>query len=175
MRVMSGFDETAAVGSAAAGLPSCDDPHPATPTTPSVAHAATPSRTVRRHRVTCTFTIGRSNHSELTGVCQLNARHCTSRPRTEPARPIGIELEDGTTCRARLGGSWSAQEQHPDYYGAFYCQGGTIQADYVAVWSPPGSDDGITKNSDGWTVEVGGSKGPLTTLKVTKAYYVGIA
>ncbi|ORA62805.1 hypothetical protein BST26_20770 [Mycolicibacterium insubricum] len=97
------------------------------------------------------------------------------RPRTEPARPIGIELEDGTTCRARLGGSWSAQEQHPDYYGAFYCQGGTVQADFVAVWGGSGSDHGITKNPGGWSVEVGGSKGPLTTLRVTKAYFVGVA
>ncbi|MFZ2240476.1 MAG: hypothetical protein WAV90_13240, partial [Gordonia amarae] len=99
----------------------------------------------------------------------------TMSPRTEPARPIGIELEDGTTCRARLGGSWDSQEVHSDYTGAFACQGGTVQANYVAVWAPPGSDHGITKNSDGWTVEVGGSKGPLTTLRVTRAYFVGVA
>jgi hypothetical protein len=96
-------------------------------------------------------------------------------PHSEAARPMALELEDGAHCRARNGGSWSVQEQHPNYVGAFSCEGGSVHADYLGAWSGPGDDSGITKNSDGWTVQVGGATGPLTTLKVTKAYYVGVA
>ncbi len=93
-------------------------------------------------------------------------------PLSAPARPMGIELEDGTQCRARNGGSWPGQDQHPELNGYFSCSGGTVKADFLAAW---GVGDGITKGPDGWTVQIGGSSGPLTTRRVTKVYFVGVA
>lgn len=96
-------------------------------------------------------------------------------PRSEPPRPMGIELADGTQCRARNGGSWSAQEQHPDFVGQFSCKGGSVRADYLIVWSPADIGHGIAKGPDGWTVQIGGATGPLTTMPVSKVFFVGVA
>lgn len=92
-----------------------------------------------------------------------------------PPRPMAIELEDGTTCRARIGGSWDLQDVHPDYVGYFGCEGGSVAGTYVAVWGPADGNRGIVEGPDGWFVEVGDSTGPLTPLRVVKAYYVAIS
>ncbi len=96
-------------------------------------------------------------------------------PQSGPPRPMAVELEDGTQCRARNGGSWSGQDQHVDYVGQFSCAGGSVKADYLIAWGPANPDYGITKGPNGWTMQIGGTSGPLTTLKVTKAYFVGVA
>lgn len=109
---------------------------------------------------------------------QLRAAEGAGNPldhRPDPAHPMALELQDGTQCRAITGGAWSRQALHPDYGVAFACSGGTIHADYLIAWTAPGDDNGIAKGPNGWTVQVGGDTGPLTTLKVTKAYYVGVA
>ncbi|MGE0216359.1 vWA domain-containing protein [Mycolicibacterium sp.] len=96
-------------------------------------------------------------------------------PAEGPPRPMAIELEDGTTCRARIGGAWDIQEVHPDYVGQFGCNGGSVPGTYVAVWGPADENHGIVESPDGWIVEVGDNTGPLTPLRVTKAYYVAIS
>jgi hypothetical protein len=102
------------------------------------------------------------------------------KPDTTGAHPFALILDDGTQCTARIGGSWGTPKEHPDWVGYFGCTG----TGFVAVWasggggfSNSGSDPnfGINKDSDGWTVVVGPEDGHLTTHKVTKAYYVGVA
>ncbi len=85
---------------------------------------------------------------------------------TEDPAPFALLLDDGTQCRARIGGAWSSQQERPDWVGHYGC-------DDSAVWGPPG--EGIKKGFGGWTVEVGPADGHLTTRKVTKAYFVGVA
>lgn len=97
------------------------------------------------------------------------------RPQSEPPHPMALELEDGTQCRARVGGAWSDQDHNPDYVGQFSCKRGASSGDFTAVWGPADASYGIRKSPDRWTVEVGLATGPLTTLVVTKAYYVGTA
>ncbi|SHV39149.1 von Willebrand factor A [Mycobacteroides abscessus subsp. abscessus] len=95
-------------------------------------------------------------------------------PPHEPStRPMGIELEDGTRCRAVAGGAWSLRsDATPAYY---MCKGGSGHAD-APLWATPTSDpNGITRGPDGWTVQLGETTGPLSTLKVTKIYFVGMA
>ncbi len=92
-----------------------------------------------------------------------------------PPRPMGIELDDGTQCRARNGGSWPGQAENPDYVGHFSCSGGSTGGRTAIVWAPRNGDHGIAKGPDGWTVQVGGESGPLATHRVVKAYFVGVA
>ena len=96
-------------------------------------------------------------------------------PQSDAPRPMALELDDGTRCRARIGGAWSAQAQHDNYVGQFSCQSDSLLGDFIAVWAPADDNHGIKKGPDGWTVEVGTSEGPLTTLKVTKVFFVGMA
>ncbi len=92
-----------------------------------------------------------------------------------PPRPMGIELDDGTQCRARNGGSWPGQAENPDYVGHFSCSGGSTGGGTAIVWAPRNGDHGIAKGPDGWTVRVGGESGPLATHRVAKAYFVAVA
>ena len=97
-------------------------------------------------------------------------------PREGDPRPIGLVLDDGTQCRARIGGAWSSQVEHPDWVGYYYCK--VPNQDFSAVWAPTsnGPDySGITKGPDGWTVWVGPSDGHLEPHKVATAYFVGMA
>mgnify|MGYP001601151370 CR=1 FL=1 len=92
-------------------------------------------------------------------------------------RPMGIELEDGTRCRAVAGGAWSNRDDDRHSDPAHYaCKGGSSHGDWPQLWVTPTSDpDGIMRGRDGWTVQVGEVTGPLSTLKVTKIYFVGMA
>ena len=89
------------------------------------------------------------------------------KPVTHPY-PIGLELSDGDHCRLRNGGSWSRQEQHPDWFGWYACQ------KHTAVWAPSDAKV-INKSSRQWTVQVGDLTGRLSTRRVTRAYYVTTA
>lgn len=89
-------------------------------------------------------------------------------------RPLGLLLDDGTRCRLRNGGSWSAQAQHPDYVGYYGCRKEGSDATLI-VWADRDSDGGIDRSGTGWTVQVGDESGPLTTRYVRKVFYVGTA
>ncbi|TSE00806.1 VWA domain-containing protein [Skermania sp. ID1734] len=90
-------------------------------------------------------------------------------PSSAPSDPSPIELvlDDGSHCRARYGGAWSRQEQNPDLVGTYGCS--TNPSSFVAVWGD------IQRTAAGWSVEVGGSTGPLHTQEVVTAYFVGVA
>jgi hypothetical protein len=109
-----------------------------------------------------------SNELHLIGATGLN------KPRnslTEDPTPIGLELDDGTQCRARNGGAWSPQQEHPGWVGYYGCKDGT---GFDAVWGPtPG--DGTDKGFGGWTVQVGSETGHLVTHEVTRVLFVGVA
>ncbi|TQF73636.1 hypothetical protein FK531_09200 [Rhodococcus spelaei] len=87
--------------------------------------------------------------------------------------PIALELDNGLQCRARVGGSWGRPAAHPDYFGYYSCP--MRGNDFVAVWGPSGTSQGITKGVDGWTVQVGDANGPLSTHTVAAASFVGAA
>jgi hypothetical protein len=84
--------------------------------------------------------------------------------------PIGLELANGDQCRLRVGGSWSAQEQHPDWVGYYSCSG-----QHAIFAAPSDSFAGIDDSKSSWTVHVGTFSAPLKTVAVSSAYYVGIA
>lgn len=95
-------------------------------------------------------------------------------PLNEAIRPFGLLLDDGTQCRARIGGAWPSPVEQPDWVGFYGCKG----QGFSAVWAPAsnGSDhSGITKGPDGWTVWVGPEDGHLEQHKVKTAYFVGMA
>ena len=91
--------------------------------------------------------------------------------------PFALVLDDGTHCQARHGGAWPSPKERPDWVGYYGCLdpsvGGPGGKGMNAVWGPRG--EGIKKGFGGWTVEVGTEDGHLTTHKVTKVYYVGVA
>ncbi|WP_232423275.1 hypothetical protein [Mycobacterium sp. 155] len=98
----------------------------------------------------------------------------------KPARhsyiPFALVLDDGTRCRARIGGAWGHFAQQPDWVAYYGC--GTNDADFTAVWGPRddgGDSDGISRDHRRWSVTVGTEDGPLTTHRVTQVYYVGLA
>lgn len=85
-------------------------------------------------------------------------------------RPFGLKLDNGVTCRARLGGAWSSPTEHPDWVGYFSCDNGE------AIWGPASKDgkgDGIDRGMFGWTVQVGEYDGHLKERGVSKVYFVG--
>jgi hypothetical protein len=84
------------------------------------------------------------------------------------AQPLGLLLSDGEHCRIRDGGSWSALDQHPDWYGTYFCTSGRV------LWGQ-GSSTGINRSSPRWTVNeaLATGSGPLTTVRVLKAYFIG--
>jgi hypothetical protein len=89
---------------------------------------------------------------------------------TYPPTPALLVLDDGTECRARIGGAWS---NRPD--GTAPTHGcGMDTGDFLAVWATPGANGGIHKGSDEWTVDVGTDSGPLTRRRVATAYFVGM-
>lgn len=96
---------------------------------------------------------------------------------TEDPTPFALVLDDGTRCQARIGGSWPSPKEQPNWVGYYGCHdpalGDSGSERMNAVWGPRG--EGIRKGFGGWTVVVGPEDGHLTTHKVTKAYYVGIA
>jgi hypothetical protein len=115
-----------------------------------------------------------SNVLYLVGTQGLSTPRKSS---TEDPTPFALVLDDGTQCQARIGGSWPSPKEHPDWVGYYGCRdpaAGSLGGDSLnAVWGPRG--EGIKKGFGGWTVEVGTEDGHLTTHKVTKAYYVGVA
>ncbi|SNT62710.1 Alpha/beta hydrolase family protein [Asanoa hainanensis] len=82
--------------------------------------------------------------------------------------PIRLDLDSGTRCRLRNGGSWDAQESDPDLAGFYRCDNGE------AVWAKQNSP-GIDRSSKTWTVRTGKATGGLTKRKVRTAYYVATA
>lgn len=95
-------------------------------------------------------------------------------PRTGDPRPMAVVLDDGTHCRARVGGAWPSPAEQPDWVGYYSCDG----EPYTAIWAPPsdGPDySGVSRGPDGWTVWVGPADGHLVPHKVTTAYFVGTA
>ena len=82
--------------------------------------------------------------------------------------PIGLELSDGDHCRLRNGGAWGTPQQHPDWVGWYSCQ------KRQAIWGPRDTS-GIDRSSTHWTVQAGNETGPLSTLTVTKAYFLTTA
>lgn len=91
-----------------------------------------------------------------------------SEPRSGDAVPMALALDDGTQCRAVIGGSWG-QRGAP----AYTCGKG---AELIGIWgTSPDDASGIHRGPDGWTVEVGTETGTPTKHTVAKAYYVGTA
>jgi hypothetical protein len=96
--------------------------------------------------------------------------------------PFALLLDDGTQCRVRIGGAWSSPKEHPDWVGYYGCNSNpsrTSSRQSFAVWGPREegtvTGGGIKQGFGGWTVEVGTENGHLSTHKVAKAVYVGIA
>lgn len=90
---------------------------------------------------------------------------------TSEVRPIALLLDDGNQCRARIGGAWASPAEHPDWVGHYSCTNG-------AIWAPAvkdGKNDAIKKDFWGWSVMAGPYDGHISSHKVTKAYFVGIA
>lgn len=78
--------------------------------------------------------------------------------------PLGLVLEDGTSCTLRHGGAWGSRG---DLYPVYGCDREDL------IWTD--SSDPIDKSNNDWQVLVGAYEGPLRNAKVTKAYYVGNA
>ncbi|BDY31495.1 hypothetical protein hbim_05451 [Mycolicibacterium mageritense] len=95
------------------------------------------------------------------------------KPAERPYRPFALILDDGTRCRARIGGAWASPVEQPDWVGYYWC--GTTDA----VWAPPNGDgrtsDGIMRSRGEWSVMVGPAAGPLTKHRVAQVFYVGVA
>ena len=87
-------------------------------------------------------------------------------PRKEDAYPMGLLLDDGTQCRAVIGGAWG-QRGAPNYE----CGGSPI----TGIWGSPSDWHGITRGPDGWTVQVSTETGPATRHQVKSAYFVEMA
>lgn len=83
------------------------------------------------------------------------------------AQPLGLELADGDTCALRHGGAWAPHHSDDSLYGAYSCDRSGI------IWTD--SSEPIDKTGGDWTVLVGTTDGPLQTVAVAKAYYVGTA
>lgn len=81
--------------------------------------------------------------------------------------PLALELADGTRCRLRNGGSWSARTDDDSLAGFYYCDG-----DASVVWGTQGGSP-FDAATDTWTVRVGTSTGPLRTVPVETAYFAG--
>lgn len=81
------------------------------------------------------------------------------RPLDGPPRPLGVLLDDGTQCRAVVGGSWGPRGA-PD----FVCGSGSP---FLGIW---GFDA-----ARGGAVQVGDETGPSTPHLVKSVYYVGMA
>jgi hypothetical protein len=76
--------------------------------------------------------------------------------------PLALSLADGSHCSLRLGGSWPARPEGPEYNGTYSC----ADQPFRAVWGDIDKSGGAT-----WTVHVGESTGPLRTVGVAEAYF----
>jgi hypothetical protein len=92
---------------------------------------------------------------------------------TDTPQPFALALDDGSHCRLRNGGAWSAR---PDgYVGAYIC--GSAPA--VLMLPNQGDTAAIDRSQPVWTVEVGelGAPGtnfpPPQTRNVTTAWFAG--
>jgi hypothetical protein len=88
----------------------------------------------------------------------------TTVPTTAPhvPEPLALSLADGSHCSLRLGGSWPARPEGPEYNGTYSC----ADQPFRAVWGDIDKNGGAT-----WTVHVGESTGPLRTVGVAEAYF----
>ncbi|GAA4988977.1 hypothetical protein WHI96_21300 [Pseudonocardia tropica] len=88
------------------------------------------------------------------------------RPSGVPVSPLSLELDDGTRCELRNGGSWPGRADDETLYGAYSCS----PDDSTVVWGSPKGD--IARTTDRWAVQIGGTTGPLRTRGVRQAWYV---
>lgn len=97
---------------------------------------------------------------------------------SEPAAPAPVQpspyalvLSDGRRCLVRDGGAWGSLDGHPGWYGTYGCADGR----YV-LWGV-GPSDGVDRNGSLWTVQLSAysGHGPLRTVAVAAAYFVGTA
>lgn len=93
-------------------------------------------------------------------------------PADEP-EPIGLELENGLRCPLRKGGAWPGRDPDPSLTAAYGCSDGTQHSGtaLTAVWVAPDTP-AVDRSTSYWTVQVGGTDGPLQTVGVAKAYFV---
>jgi len=91
-------------------------------------------------------------------------------PVVDTPSPLGLELADGSHCSLRSGGVWAPLDGHPELSGSYSCQHDE------AVWAAAGKT-GIDSSAPAWTVQVAAAAGhgPLRTVDVTAAYFVGTA
>jgi|GEM_PF-788078 len=106
-------------------------------------------------------------------------RSRTADPVSTPVPPDGdplpwaLELEDGTQCRLRNGGSWSGRSD--DLVGAYYCD----QIDDVVLVKQEAGFTAVDRSSPVWTVQLGVLDEKLTgsppprTVGVRTAYFAG--
>lgn len=82
--------------------------------------------------------------------------------------PLGLELSDGARCSIRDGGAWGQPVGHPELYGTYGCDNGED------VWATR-DNDGVSRTAALWTVQVAADagRGPLHTVDVVSAYFVG--
>jgi hypothetical protein len=102
-------------------------------------------------------------------------------PQVQPpaiSDPFAIQLDDGTHCKIRNGGSWGGRDD--GYVGVYYC--GVAPANFEVLWQPSqGPGTCIDRSAPAWTVKVGqlGSPGqhfpPPQTRVVTTAWFAGNA
>ena len=86
--------------------------------------------------------------------------------------PIGIELDDGTQCRAVTGAIFGGPSS-PHGLPTYWCRG---SSGFIGVWGTSPSDwHGINRGPGGWSVQMGSADGPLVSRGVKKIYYVGLA
>ncbi len=91
------------------------------------------------------------------------------KPRDGEAYPMALLLDDGSQCRAVIGGSWGLRGA-PDYW----CPSGGVGV----YGSSPSSWHGIDRGTNGWIVRVGSpdsTSSPLAPQKVKAAYFVKVA
>lgn len=84
--------------------------------------------------------------------------------------PVGLELDDGTRCRLRNGGSWSGRDDDPELVGFYSCSGDG----FIVIWGPQ-DGSAITRKAGTWSVRVGTPTGPLRKARIVTAYLVGTA
>jgi len=86
--------------------------------------------------------------------------------------PWALDLDDGSRCRLRNGGSWSGRSD--DLVGAYYCDPGTA----VVLVRQEGNVAAVDRSKPMWTVLVGElddstASPPPVTKEVVRAYFAG--
>lgn len=88
--------------------------------------------------------------------------------------PWGLELEDGTRCRIRVGGAWGGRAD--GWNGAYWCEG---LEEVVVLASPDGQV--VDRSGPAWTVHLGPLGGPEEVfpppdrVRVAVAWFAGSA